>query len=124
MESLNFQESERIATERNRTWENNQLAITKAIDSLVRKNERLPTQQEIANETGISRQTVCVHLMEYRRAQKEIDDLEQFNFMASKVLGKLMEKAMDGDMRASRLSLQVMGLLGRPQVKKGEENMR
>ena len=35
--------------------------------------------------------------------------------MASKVLGNLMEKAMDGDMRDSRLSLQVMGLLGRQQ---------
>ena len=81
----------------------------------MRKNERLPTQQEIATETGISRQTVCVHLVEYRRGQKEVEDLEQFSFMASKVLGKLMEKAMDGDMRASRLSLQVMGLLGKVQ---------
>ena len=106
--------------ERNQTWQNNQVLILKTIDQLVRKNERLPLQNEIAEESGLSRKTVNIHLKEYRRAQLEIDNLEQFNFMASKVLGKLMEKAMDGDMRASRLSLQVMGLLGRPQVSKGK----
>ena len=59
-EPKNFDESLALANERNQTWQNNHLAITNAIDQLVRQNERTPTQQEIAQEAGLSRQTVCV----------------------------------------------------------------
>jgi predicted transcriptional regulator len=121
MKLMNFEEQERVDLERNITWENNHVAITKAIDFLVRQNERMPTQTEIATETGLSRKTVCMHLFEFKNRRREVVDLDQFNFMASKVLGKIMEKAMDGDMRASRLALQTMGIIGRQRVSKSPE---
>jgi len=118
MELIDFEQYEKDDNARNQTWQNNQVLITKTIDFLVRKFERLPSQIEIAEECGLSRQTINVHLKEFKRCEVVIEDVAQFQFMASKVLGKVMERAMDGDIPASRLSLQVMGLLGRQVGKK------
>jgi hypothetical protein len=117
MEPKNTEEEvEMVASKRNQTWQNNHIAITKAIDFLMRENERIPTQQEIATQAGLRRQTVCEHLKEFKQEKMVFEDLEQVEFMASKVLAKVLELAMDGDMKASRLSLQLMGLLGRQPV--------
>ena len=121
MELIDFEQYEKDDNERNQTWQNNQVLITKTIDLLVRKLERLPSQIEIAEECGLSRRTVNVHLREFKRLQVVVEDVAQFEFMASKVLGKVMQKAMEGHIGATRLSLQVMGLLGRQGVKKAQQ---
>ena len=121
MERIDFGLYEKEDDEKSFTWQNNQALITKTIDFLIRKLERLPTQIEIAEECKLSRKTVNVHLKEFKRLQAVVEDVAQFEFMASKVLGKVMERAMDGDIPASRLSLQVMGLLGKQGMRKAKE---
>ena len=121
MERIDFGLYEKEDDEKSFTWQNNQALITKTIDFLIRKLERLPTQIEIAEECKLSRKTVNVHLKEFKRLQAVVEDVAQFEFMASKVLGKVMERAMDGDIPASRLSLQVMGLLGKQGLRKAKE---
>ena len=121
MERIDFGLYEKEDDEKSFTWQNNQALITKTIDFLIRKLERLPTQIEIAEECKLSRKTVNVHLKEFKRLQAVVEDVAQFEFMSSKVLGKVMERAMDGDIPASRLSLQVMGLLGKQGMRKAKE---
>ncbi len=97
--------------DKNQTWENNHILITRAIALLIRQNERMPSKAEIAVQAGLSRQTVHKHLKQFGNSTIAEEQLEQFNFMASKVLAKIIELAMDGDVRAARLSLEIMGIL-------------
>ena len=101
------------ATERNRTWESNHITITKAMAKLVRKYERVPYTTEIAEMTGLSRKTVHLHQKEFGKEKLIREEVGQFRFMANRVLGKLMELSMDGNVRAAKLSLEIMGVIGK-----------
>jgi len=118
MDLINFEELGFLLDEKNQTWQNNQIEISKAINKLVRDNERLPTQIEIAKEAGVDRRTVYVHLKEFKRLKRMAEDLEQYEVMAPNVFGKLLELAMDGDTKAIRLWLFIMGFMDK---KKAEE---
>ena len=52
-------------------------------------------------------------MSEFRRLKRVVEPVDQLEFMASKIVGKILEKAMDGNMQASRLSLQIMGVIGK-----------
>jgi biotin operon repressor len=95
----------------NQTWESNHTLITKAIAKLIRQNERLPSKTEIAEATGLSRQTVHKHIKQFGQEALVVEALKQYKFMSSKVLAKIIELAMDGDVKAARLSLEVMGII-------------
>ncbi len=76
--------------DKNQTWEKNHAAITKAIAKLIRQNEQVPSKAEIADETDLSRQRVHKHIKDFAQQDLVIEELEQFKFMSSKVLAKLM----------------------------------
>ena len=113
MDPVNFNEEDFLFEEKNHTWQNNQILISKAIDTLSRKNERLPTQTEIAQEAGVTRRTVYTHLKEFKRVKRIMEELEKLEVMSPKVFAKLLEKAMDGDLKATKLWLFVMGFMDR-----------
>jgi DNA-directed RNA polymerase specialized sigma subunit len=98
---------------RNQTWENNHILITKAMAKLMRKHERLPFKSEIAEVTGLSRFTVHKHLEDFGKEELMIEELGQFKVMSGKVLAMLAIAAMNGDIRAIKLALEVMGVLKR-----------
>jgi hypothetical protein len=108
---IDFGKLENEYEERSRTWEINHIAITKAIVHLIRQNERWPNKGEIAEEAKLSRPTVYVHLKSYNRDDLMGVDLEEFKFMSSKILARLTQRAMDGDMKAMRLAFELMGVL-------------
>lgn len=97
--------------DKNKTWEANHTVITRVMAKLIRQNERMPSKAEIADETGLSRQTIHKHLKQFGHESLVVEQLEQFNFMSSKVLAKIMELSMDGDIRAARLALEIMGII-------------
>ena len=100
-----------VEQDKNKTWETNHTVITRAMAKLVRQNERMPSKAEIAEETGLSRQTIHKHLKQFGHESLVVEQLEQLNFMSSKVLAKIMELSMDGDIRAARLALEIMGII-------------
>jgi DNA invertase Pin-like site-specific DNA recombinase len=64
-------------TGRNSIWEANHNRITAAIANLMQEYGRMPSKNEIATKTDLSRQTVHKHLAEYRVHPLYQDEIEQ-----------------------------------------------
>lgn len=94
---------------KNQLWQYNHNRITWAISVLIQEYGRMPTNEEIAIKTEISRQTVHKHLKEYAKDVRYLEIVEQFKFMSSKVLAKVFSFAVQGDVKAAKLYLQVVG---------------
>ena len=118
---VNFEELEKEFNERTQAWESNHIAITKAMAHLIRQNERWPTKAELAEETGLSRPTIYIHLKEFDRQDVMGAELEELKFMSSEILARLIESAIGGDMKAMRLSFEVMGILKKGKSSAGTE---
>lgn len=96
---------------RNQIWEHNHAQITYAISTMMQEKGRMPVMTEIAEKTGLSRQTVHKHLKEYHTHPLFLEQAELFRFMTSKVIAKVFHFAVNGDIGAAKLYLNVMGCL-------------
>jgi hypothetical protein len=96
---------------KNQIWENNHNSIIYGIATLTHEYGRMPTKSEIANNTKLSRQTVHKHLKDYQSNPLYVEYQQQFKFMESKVLAKVFQFAVNGDIRAARLYLECTGAL-------------
>lgn len=96
-------------SEKNQLWEYNHTNITCAISKLMQQYGRMPHKNELAQETGLSRQTIHKHLKEYATHPQYLSQMEQFRFMTSKVLARVFAFAVQGDMKAAKLYLDVIG---------------
>jgi len=94
---------------KNELWEYNHIQITRAITVFMNENGRMPSKTEIATKTELSRQTVHKHLNEYTNHPLYLEQIEQFRFMTSKVLAKVFQFAMNGDISAAKLYFNVLG---------------
>ena len=110
---LFFTKVENIITSsaRNQVWENNHIQITAIISNLMIEYGRMPSKNEIAKETCLSRQTVHKHLKEYAKHPIYLEQMEQFKFMNSIMLAKVYKLALKGDIGAAKLYFRVTGLL-------------
>ena len=109
---------------KNATWQRNHSQIAEAMRRLTRQNDCVPTKAEIAEEAGLSTNTVYKHLEEFDREGLLGDAMEQIRLMAAQIVGKVLSRAMAGDMKASKLSLHVMGFFAKetPPVRKKKGN--
>ncbi len=96
---------------RNIRWEYNQIVITKAISFLMQEFHRIPTHSEIADKSGLSRQTVQKHLKEYSGNIYYSEYTDRLSFLAPKVLARVFDYAVNGDTKAAKLFLQATGYL-------------
>jgi hypothetical protein len=96
---------------KNQIWENNHNSIIYGIATLTHEYGRMPTKSEIANKTKLSRQTVHKHLKDYQSNPLYTEYQQQFKFMESKVLARVFQFAVNGDVRAARLYLECTGAL-------------
>lgn len=94
---------------KNELWESNHNNITWAISVLIQEYGRLPSKNEIARKTDLSRQTIHKHLKDYASHPLFREQIEQFHFMASKVLARVYEFAINGDVRAAKLYFNLIG---------------
>ena len=69
----------------------------------------MPNKTEIADETGLSRQTVAKHLREYQAHPEVKAETRQFQVVANRVLASMFKSAVNGDVRAARLYLEMVG---------------
>ncbi|BAU54039.1 hypothetical protein [Mucilaginibacter gotjawali] len=97
-------------------WEYNHLMISDAIARLMRHHGVMPTKTAIAEETGLSRQTINKHFAAYKAQPEFIAQMEQFKFMAPKILANVFKYASSGDMRAARLYFEMVGALHKTQT--------
>jgi len=96
---------------RNQIWEYNHSTITSAIATLMQEKGRMPAQREIVEKTGLSRPTIHKHIQEYTKHGLYLSEVENFRFMASKVLAKMFQFAVNGDTGAAKIFLKAVGAL-------------
>jgi len=101
---------------KNQLWESNHNQITWAISNLMQEYGRMPTKTEIATKTELSRQTIHKHINEYTNHPQYLGQIEQFRFMTSKVLAKVFQFAVNGDIGAAKLYFNVMGFMNKEQA--------
>jgi hypothetical protein len=101
---------------RSQIWEYNHQQITNAMAEYMEANGVMPTRTQLANITGLSRQTIHKHLRDYSTHPQYKAQLEQFRFMAHKVLAAVCNKALAGDMQAAKLLFTLTGIMPTQQV--------
>jgi hypothetical protein len=100
---------------KNQLWEHNHLVIGSAISKLMGEYGFMPPKNAIAEETGLSRQTVAKHFKEYKAHPEHAAQMEQFKFMAPNILANVYKFAIKGDMRAARLYFEMVGAVNKQQ---------
>ena len=97
---------------KNQLWENNHANITASMTKYIEEYGKMPTKNRIASDTELSRQTVSKHLNGYDKHPLYAEQLNQFKFMADRVLAKVIKAASLGDMKAARLYFDILNNLG------------
>lgn len=99
------------ATTKSDIWERNHMTISNAIENFMRQYAVMPTKNDIAQETGLSRQTVAKHFKEYKTQPEFAAEMEQFKFMSHKILANVFKHASNGDMKAAKLYFDMVGAI-------------
>jgi DNA-binding XRE family transcriptional regulator len=94
-------------------WERNHMQISNAIASHMREYGVMPTQNDLAQKTGISRQTVAKHIKEYKEHPEFAAQMEQFKMMSHKIMANVFKQASNGDMRAAKLYFDLVGAVNK-----------
>ena len=111
METQNTGDNTQSSQTSNPTWQKNNELVNNAYLKLIRKYERIPSKTAIATEAGLSRTTVHKHIKQTRTQKHLAETMEQFALAETLVLGKLLDKALEGDIPATRLYAQINGNL-------------
>ena len=98
----------------NDIWEYNHAVISAAISNYMGQYGVMPDKSTVAQQTGLSRQTVAKHLIEYKQHPEFIAETEQFKFMSNQILANVFKYANNGDVRAARLYFEMVGTLNKP----------
>lgn len=94
---------------KNEIWEYNHMRIVNEITSFIEEYGRMPTLVDLRGKLSLSRQTLHKHLKEYKRSPKYIEHISQFQFMGEKLLAKLFQFSLRGDVKAARLYFDIIG---------------
>ena len=103
-------------TDNYQNWETNHALIKKALGKLIRSKVHWPTKEDIAKETKLSRSTVYRHMEQFSKDDMMTRELEELKFISSQITATMVDLALDGDIRAMRLTYELTGAL-----KKGKQ---
>jgi AraC-like DNA-binding protein len=94
---------------KNALWENNHRKIIQEITTFIDEFGRMPMKIDLAQRVGLSRQTLHKHLKEYNENILYSDHMETFRFMTEKLIAKMFQFAIRGDVKAGRLYFEMIG---------------
>lgn len=89
-------------------WNTLHATILKAMGDLIRLKQTMPSHADIAEWTGVHRNTVRAHLRDYENSPLYKSQLEQYQFAAPTVIDGIMVRALDGDTRAAKVYLDAL----------------
>ena len=69
----------------------------------------MPNRSELAIKTELSRQTIYKHLSDFESHPLYLEQIEEFKLMKGKVLARVFQYAVNGDVSAAKLYFKVMG---------------
>jgi len=93
---------------KNKLWEDNHDRLSRAYYTYVSAFRRPPTNSELASETQLSRNTVMKHMKEFIFQPAFHDQIDQLRIISPKVVVALADQALNGDVRAIKLFLDLM----------------
>jgi DNA-binding transcriptional regulator YhcF (GntR family) len=96
---------------KNYSWSCNQRLILSTLSTKLQEYGRMPSMVELADLTGLSRQTINKHLKDFENNPLHIEHYNQFKFLATKVLASLFSYAIQGDTKACIAYLKVVGMM-------------
>lgn len=102
-------ESEGFKDLRRQVWETNHAEISRHLHNYVIQNRRPPTRNQLAELTGLSRQTITLHLREFNETETYRHERKAFRLLSNRVLSKMYDVALDGNVRAARLFFEMTG---------------
>lgn len=93
---------------RNDIWENNHRKIIQEITSFINDYGRMPLKVDLAQRVGLSRQTLYKHFKEYKNNSLYQDHFDSFRLMTEKLMAKMFQFALRGDVKAARLYFDML----------------
>jgi hypothetical protein len=94
---------------KNEIWESNHLAILQEVTSFIEENGRMPLIIELVDRVGLSRQTLTKHMKEYKSHPLYEVHMDQYRMMSERLLAKMFQFAMMGNVKAGRLFFDMVG---------------
>ena len=94
---------------KNQTWEMNHARLTYAIQTLIDRDGIMPPVQIIAEEAGLSRQTVYEHLRDFNQSTLYQNQIQAYRMLGAQVLATLSQLALRGDVKAAKVFLGAIG---------------
>ncbi len=92
-------------------WEENHKKITECIRTVLKEKGTMPSISFIVSDTQLNYRTVKKHLAEFSTAPAFKEEVGKYRLMVCAVLNKLSCYAIQGDMKAARLFLELMGMI-------------
>ena len=99
------------ADTKSQVWEANHVVISSAVAKYIKTHGIMPAKNAIAEQTGLTRQTVARHFKDYQQRPEFAAEAGQFKFMAPNLLASVFKFALNGDTRAARLYFEMIGAL-------------
>lgn len=90
-------------------WESNHFLISETIENYITTYGRYPTKTHLQAMTGLSRPTINEHLKKLSTSDHYKKYTEQFKMMTDRVIGAVTKSAIEGNVSAQRLFLELMG---------------
>jgi len=103
-ETKEEEKKEHEEIKRRTDYENSQISISKAFEKLVEKEERIPTYEELAKATGLTKKTVYRHFKDYDFNVYK----DKFRGLTEKIVMKAAQLAKKGNVKAIELYLKVI----------------
>jgi hypothetical protein len=90
---------------KNYTWQKNHLKILASISTQMQEKNRMPTNNEISIDAGLSEETVYKHLREFKNHDLYKHEADKYQLMIHRVLSKVFNLSVQGDIRACKVFL-------------------
>lgn len=103
IEPILFKETKNIL------WENNHQNILQHISNYINNEGLMPHSSVLEEKTKLSRTTISKHIKEYKLSPLYLERLEQFKFLKERLLARVYQIALEGDVRAMKLFFDVIG---------------
>jgi len=100
-----------LDAEQSRQWDENHQKIMQCIHRYMQSNYGTPTITFIAEKVGLSRLTVRRHMQNFHEQPNFKEHTAMYKLMATSVLRQLYSQCMYGNVKASRLYMELMGVI-------------
>lgn len=97
---------------KNQLWEKNHMDIIRVISNFVNRHGQIPTKNTIAEESGLSRQTIHKHLVSFSESENYKQEKLKLKVLTSSALAHVYQAACLGNVKAARLFFEMTGELG------------